>query len=60
MAELLGAAPDDRPTVHSAEGVDPEAHEALRRAFEKLQADNASLNSELRGYLPELERMRQR
>lgn len=60
VAELVGAAPDDRPTVHSAEGVDPEAHEALRRAFEKLQADNASLNSELRGCLPELERMRQR
>ena len=60
MAELVGAAPDDRPTVRSAEGVDPGAHEGLCRAFEKMHAENVSLNSELRGLRPELERMRQR
>ena len=60
MAELVGAAPDDRPTVCSAEEVDPEAHEALRHEFEKMHAENFSLNSELRRLRPELEHMRQR
>ena len=60
MAELVCAAPDDRPTVRATEGVDPEAHEALRLAFEKMHVENSTLNSDLHNLQPELERMRQR
>jgi chromosome segregation ATPase len=59
IAELMGASPDERPTVRR-EGVDPAAHEALNEILDKVQQDKRALSEECDTLRVQVDSLRQR